>query len=186
MMIVEIDRHSTPLGEVTLATREGALCAMTFSERWPRVQAAVARRVGGLEPIDARDRAPLRARLDAYFAGDLAALDSIAVDVAGTEFQRAVWAALRRIPAGETRSYGDLARALATPSAVRAVGAANGANPVWLVLPCHRVVGSDGALTGYAGGLARKRWLLQHEGTLPDAHSLPSAKEPAEAQSALF
>ena len=103
-------------------------------------------------------------RLDEYFAGHLAVLDEIPVELNGTSFQQRVWNALRAIRAGTTSSYGSLARTIGAPSAVRAVGAANGANPVALIVPCHRVIGSNGSLTGYGGGLDRKRWLLQHEG----------------------
>ncbi|MCB1636104.1 MAG: methylated-DNA--[protein]-cysteine S-methyltransferase, partial [Xanthomonadales bacterium] len=91
------------------------------------------------------------------------ALDALPVRTAGTAFQREVWSALRQIPRGETRSYAQLATTIGRPSAVRAVAAANGANPISLIVPCHRVIGSDGSLTGYAGGLARKGWLLRHE-----------------------
>jgi len=107
--------------------------------------------------------AALRIALQAYFDGVPDALDGIDVATGGTAFQREVWAALRAIPAGTTVSYGELARRIGRPAAVRAVGAANGANPVGLVVPCHRVIGADDALTGYAGGLERKRWLLAHE-----------------------
>jgi methylated-DNA-[protein]-cysteine S-methyltransferase len=100
----------------------------------------------------------------AYFAGDLSAIERLAVVTGGTDFQREVWAALRRIPAGRTLSYGALATQLGRPKAVRAVGLANGANPIGIVVPCHRVIGADGSLTGYGGGLERKRWLLAHEG----------------------
>jgi O-6-methylguanine DNA methyltransferase len=102
--------------------------------------------------------------LEAYFDGDLGAIDTLPVETGGTELQRSVWAALRAIPAGETRSYGALAAQIARPTAARAVGHANGANPVGVVVPCHRVIGADGSLTGYAGGIERKRWLLAHEG----------------------
>ena len=105
----------------------------------------------------------MRAALQAWFAGDLRAFDGLSITTGGTEFQRRVWAALRDIPAGETRSYGQLAAAIGQPTAVRAVGLANGANPVGIVTPCHRVIGAGGALTGYAGGVERKRWLLEHE-----------------------
>jgi methylated-DNA-[protein]-cysteine S-methyltransferase len=115
------------------------------------------------------------ARLDRYFAGELTALDAIGVDPGGTPFQNRVWLKLREIPVGRTWSYADLARAVGRPRAVRAVGAANGANPIALVLPCHRVIGSDGSLTGYGGGLARKRWLLAHEGALREQRPLPLA-----------
>lgn len=99
----------------------------------------------------------------AYFGGDMRAIDSIELDPPGTPFQREVWAALRRIPAGTTTTYGRLAAALGRPGAGRAVGLANGANPVAIVVPCHRVIGASGALTGYGGGIERKRWLLDHE-----------------------
>jgi methylated-DNA-[protein]-cysteine S-methyltransferase len=112
------------------------------------------------------DPAQLRARLERYFAGDLSAFDGLVLDPGGTDFQRLVWGALREIPAGSTTSYADLARRIGSPSAVRAVGAANGANPIWLIIPCHRAIGANGDLTGYAGGLDRKRWLLHHEGAL--------------------
>jgi methylated-DNA-[protein]-cysteine S-methyltransferase len=101
--------------------------------------------------------------LEAFFAGELHAIDGLEVRTGGTPFQRRVWAALRDIPAGTTTSYGALARTLGRPDACRAVGLANGANPVVLVVPCHRVIGADGTLTGYGGGLERKRWLLAHE-----------------------
>jgi methylated-DNA-[protein]-cysteine S-methyltransferase len=103
-------------------------------------------------------------RLRRYFEGDLGALDGIAWRTGGTPFQRKVWQALTAIRPGETRNYGALAATIRCPSAVRAVGAANGANPISVVVPCHRVIGADGSLTGYGGGVARKRWLLLHEG----------------------
>ena len=115
-----------------------------------------------------RLHADVLARLAAYFDGDLGALDGIPVALAcGTPFQRQVWLTLREIPAGVTWSYAELARRIGRPSAIRAVGAANGANPVPIVLPCHRVIGTNGSLVGYGGGLDRKRWLLAHEGVAP-------------------
>jgi methylated-DNA-[protein]-cysteine S-methyltransferase len=98
-----------------------------------------------------------------YFEGELGALGELPLDARGTAFQQSVWEALRHIPIGETRSYGELARALGNPRAVRAVARANALNPIALAIPCHRVIGSDGELTGYAGGLPRKKWLLEHE-----------------------
>ncbi|MSR14826.1 MAG: methylated-DNA--[protein]-cysteine S-methyltransferase [Gammaproteobacteria bacterium] len=117
-----------------------------------------------------RQALPLASRraFDAYFAGELRALEHLAVRTNGTEFQREVWRALRTIPPGTTMSYGALAARLGRPKAVRAVGLANGANPIGIVVPCHRVIGANGALTGYGGGLERKRWLLVHEGVLLD------------------
>jgi len=101
--------------------------------------------------------------LSRYFDGECGVIDTVAVELNGTDFQKSVWQALRRIPCGSTISYAELARRIGAPAAVRAVGVANGANPVALVVPCHRVIGSDGSLTGYGGGLDRKRWLLDHE-----------------------
>ena len=107
--------------------------------------------------------ADLRAQLDGYFAGELREF-SLALAPAGTAWQQLVWAALMDVPYGETMSYGELAARVGRPSACRAVGAANGRNPISVIVPCHRLVGSNGSLTGYAGGLERKAWLLQHEG----------------------
>jgi methylated-DNA-[protein]-cysteine S-methyltransferase len=107
---------------------------------------------------------PVRRRLEAYVEGDIAAIDDIATETTGTPFQREVWGALREIPAGQTWSYAQLAAHIRRPAAVRAVGLANGANPIGVVVPCHRVIGANGALTGYGGGIERKRWLLRHEG----------------------
>jgi methylated-DNA-[protein]-cysteine S-methyltransferase len=101
--------------------------------------------------------------LDRYFQGDLAAIDFLSVKTAGTHFQREVWRALRTIPFGMTATYAKLARQIGRPRSCRAVGLANGSNPVGVVVPCHRVVGSNGALTGYGGGIKRKLWLLEHE-----------------------
>jgi methylated-DNA-[protein]-cysteine S-methyltransferase len=106
----------------------------------------------------------MTAALAAYFAGSVNAIDGLPTATGGTEFQRMVWRALRQIPCGETISYATLARRIGRPAAVRAVGLANGANPISIVVPCHRVIGSDGSLTGYGDGLERKRWLLAHEG----------------------
>jgi methylated-DNA-[protein]-cysteine S-methyltransferase len=118
---------------------------------------------GGVTLIEGRVPASVRKALDLYFAGRLDALDTIPVKTGGTDFQREVWAALRTIPAGRTLSYGGLAEQIGRPKAVRAVGLANGSNPIGLIVPCHRVIGADGSLTGYGGGIERKRWLLAHE-----------------------
>jgi len=107
--------------------------------------------------------ATLRQPLDAYFAGSLASLDALHCAAPGTTFQQRVWTTLRLIPPGTTWSYAELARAIGQPTAMRAVGAANGRNPIGIVVPCHRVIGANGTLTGYAGGLATKQWLLDHE-----------------------
>jgi methylated-DNA-[protein]-cysteine S-methyltransferase len=126
--------------------------------------------VSGRSPPTDASRAPDPAghstALRAYFAGELAALDTLPVAPEGTAFEHEVWRALRSIPCGSTWSYAQLARAIGRPAAARAIGLANGRNPIALVVPCHRVIGADGSLTGYAGGLHRKQWLLAHEGAL--------------------
>ena len=162
-MTLEIAEFRSPIGTLVLAVRDGRLAALEFAERWQDRRACLSQRLGGAELRRAADPAGVPSRLAAYFGGDLGALDAIAVDPGGTPFQRRVWAALRRIPPGETISYQALAHRIGASAAVRAVGAANGANPVGIVVPCHRVIGADGRLTGYAGGIERKRWLLAHE-----------------------
>jgi methylated-DNA-[protein]-cysteine S-methyltransferase len=164
--VIEIGEVDSPIGGVMAAVGDGRVSALCFADGWPRQQADLERRFGAIEWRPAADPAGVLTRLTAYFAGDLGALDPIAVDPGGTPFQQAVWQALRAIRPGETRSYGELARAIGQPHASRAVGAANGSNPVSLILPCHRVIGSDGRLVGYGGGLDRKRWLLRHEGVI--------------------
>jgi methylated-DNA-[protein]-cysteine S-methyltransferase len=160
-----LDRIATPVGTVLLVTDDdGAVRALDFDDYEPRMLRLLARHYGPVVLSPGASPAPVRAAIAAYFAGDRQALDGIVVRTGGTEFQRQVWAALRTIPAGETRSYGQLAAAIDRPKAVRAVGLANGSNPVGIIVPCHRVIGANGTLTGYAGGLARKTWLLAHEG----------------------
>lgn len=160
-------RMDTPLGELLVVTdAEGALRAVDWTEHEPRMRRLLAAQYRG-QPVALRDDpgpGPHHAALAAYFDGDLAAIDTLPVAARGTTFQRAVWDALHAIPAGETLSYGALAVRLGNPTATRAVGLANGSNPVGVVVPCHRVVGANGTLTGYGGGLHRKRWLLAHEG----------------------
>jgi methylated-DNA-[protein]-cysteine S-methyltransferase len=160
-----IGRRATPIGEAVLVWDAAArLRAFDWSDHEPRMRVLLARHYGAVRPTEAAVPAALAAALDAYFAGDLRALDDLACETAGTPFQRKVWAALRDIPAGRTESYGQLAARIGHPTAVRAVGLANGSNPISIVVPCHRVIGADGSLTGYGGGLDRKRWLLAHEG----------------------
>ena len=129
----------------------------------------LARYFKGVELVPRVDPLGMSGRLQNYFEGELSAFDGAPVDPAGDGFQRKVWLALREIPPGETISYGALAARLDNPTASRAVGMANSRNPIGIVLACHRVIGANGALTGYAGGLARKTWLLRHEGALPRA-----------------
>jgi methylated-DNA-[protein]-cysteine S-methyltransferase len=161
-----LDRLASPLGALSLVhDEEGRLRALDFEDHGARMMRLLARHYGAGRYTLGTGRAPatLGAPLAAFFAGDIAAIDAIAVATGGTDFQRRVWAALRRIPVGTTTSYGQLASALGCAGASRAVGLANGSNPVVVVVPCHRVIGADGTLTGYGGGLERKRWLLAHE-----------------------
>ncbi|MBA3812154.1 MAG: methylated-DNA--[protein]-cysteine S-methyltransferase [Caulobacteraceae bacterium] len=161
-MRLRLERRPSPIGTMLLVgDQEGALRALDFEDHEPRLHRLLARHYPGHELADGP--APAGPELDAYFEGDLTALAGIAVATGGTAFQRQVWAALRAIPAGATTSYGELAARIGRPGACRAVGLANGANPVGIVVPCHRVIGANGTLTGYGGGLPRKQWLLDHE-----------------------
>jgi len=159
-----IDTMSTPLGPaILIADEKGALRL----HAWEDPEATWRRRFrhdfGDAELVAGHDRFGHRTALQRYFDGEITALDTIPVAFTGTPFQQQVWQALRTIAGGTTLSYGALARRIGTPTAVRAVGLANGRNPIGVVVPCHRVIGSDGSLTGYGGGLRRKRWLLEHE-----------------------
>ena len=165
--VLLFDGLESPIGRVVLATFNETLVMVDFADNEPRYRGLLAKRFGAFQFEPARNPLGVTAKLEAYFAGQLAATGDIAVSTGGTDFQERVWAGLRRIPAGKTWSYLDLAKHVGSPSAVRAVGATNGLNPVSIVLPCHRVVGAGGSLTGYAGGLERKRWLLEHEGAKP-------------------
>jgi len=168
LLVFELERMPTPCGELLLASDcDGSLRALDWIDHEPRMRELLRQQYSNCAVrLTAVQRSASRARgvLEAYFAGDLAAIDTLTVRTGGTPFQRQVWATLRTIPPGTTLSYGALAARLNRPAATRAVGMANGANPVSIVVPCHRVIGADGSLTGYGGGLPRKRWLLEHEG----------------------
>ena len=154
--------HPSPIGPLTLVAEDGVLAAVYTAEHRGAPDPATR------GPADPRGLEAATEALDAYFAGALTTFD-LPLAARGTPFQERVWAALREIPYGSTASYGQLAAALGAPGASRAVGAANGRNPLSIVVPCHRVVGSAGAITGYAGGVERKRFLLaleaEHAGT---------------------
>jgi methylated-DNA-[protein]-cysteine S-methyltransferase len=161
----------SPVGELTLTAVGGVLTGVHMNEQRhiPKIQDGCERDDAGL--------AHVVTQLDAYFAGELTDFD-FAMEMRGTDFQRRVWAALCEIPYGETISYGELARRVGNPKASRAVGLANGRNPIAIVVPCHRVIGADGSLTGYGGGLERKVWLLGHE----TSHSSGSVRPGRQAQ----
>jgi len=164
---LRLDRLASPIGEVLLVTDEaGCLRALDFHDYEPRMLRLLRLHYGDQPLETGAAPAAIRAALDAYFAGAPAAPAAIRWATAGTDFQRQVWTALGHIPIGQTVTYAGLATRIGRPTAVRALGAANGANPVGIVVPCHRVIGADGSLTGYGGGIARKRWLLAHEGAL--------------------
>jgi methylated-DNA-[protein]-cysteine S-methyltransferase len=158
------DVLATPVGPLAIVADErGAMRMLSFdgeSERWRR---EFMRRFPGATLVRRRDPSGHASALKAYFAGDMEALERIPVVFGGTPFQNRVWRQLRRIPVGQTLSYGAIAKKIGEPKAVRAVGLANGANPIAVVVPCHRVIGSNGSLTGFGGGLPRKKWLLEHE-----------------------
>jgi methylated-DNA-[protein]-cysteine S-methyltransferase len=158
------DRLASPIGPLILLSDGEALRALVFEEYEDWLTRHLAQHYRDCEVVPARDPGGLGTRLAAYFAGALDVIDEIPVRLAGSAFQRAVWAALREIPVGTTTTYGALAKKLGKPpGASRAVGLANGANPVAIVVPCHRVIGAKDRLVGYGGGLARKQWLLAHE-----------------------
>jgi O-6-methylguanine DNA methyltransferase len=162
-----LSRLASPLGDLLAITApDGTLHALDFADFTDRLHRLFARHHPGASLTDGPAPPALAAALATYFAGDASALAAVPVARIGSAFQQRVWAALRAIPAGETRSYGQLAAAVGQPTASRAVGLANGANPIGIVVPCHRVIGAGGALTGYAGGVERKAWLLRHEGAL--------------------
>jgi methylated-DNA-[protein]-cysteine S-methyltransferase len=157
--------HDSPVGPLTLTSDEGKLISVEFERRSRSKQGARKHRNGsGERTTGVRDPTldAARKQLDAYFAGRLKSFD-LPLAPRGTDFQRQVWKALTRIPYGETTSYGAIARQVGEPGAARAVGAANGANPICIIVPCHRVIGADGSLTGFGGGLDRKRFLLSLE-----------------------
>ena len=163
------DRIDTPIGPMILLASDGVLLLLEFEDATDRVEREIRKRFGGAEITAQINPFGLSERIRRYFAGDLSAIEGLDTDGGGTGFQRRVWAELKRIPCGTTISYGELATRLGDKNAMRAVGLANGRNPIAIVVPCHRVIGADGSLTGYGGGVDRKKWLLAHEGALPGA-----------------
>jgi methylated-DNA-[protein]-cysteine S-methyltransferase len=163
--ILTLDRLPTPIGEIDLVTdADGRLRVLEFHDQPQRLARALRLHHRGQAVETGAAPPAVRDGLAAYFGGDLTALMTVPWAIGGTAFQRQVWNALVEIPPGEPTTYARLAERIGRPSAVRAVGLANGANPIAVVVPCHRVIGIGGALTGYGGGIARKRWLLAHEG----------------------
>lgn len=171
-MLLHYDEFQSPIGRILFASDSEAICALDFSGYETRMQSLLAKRYGASEFRRGSDPLDLGKALRDYFSGDLHAFDSTPVRTNGTPFQELVWKALRTVPAGSTWTYGQLALALNRPTSARAVGHANSLNPVAIIVPCHRVIGASSSLTGYAGGLERKQWLLHHEGVVSGALNL--------------
>jgi methylated-DNA-[protein]-cysteine S-methyltransferase len=171
MLTFYTDTIESPTGDLLIVTDDnGALRALEWTDLKGRMNRLLLRQYKNISIKMTERRAPeaVRTALLDYFNGNLYALDALETIAGGTDFQRSVWKALRDIPVGQTRSYRDIAIAIGNPKGVRAIGLANGANPIGIVVPCHRVIGANGSLTGYGGGMARKEWLLKHEGALSE------------------
>src|ERR1700759_3945064 len=163
-MHLRLSTYKSPMSSILLVTDEaGALRALDFVGYEARMNRLLRNHYGEYALTKGTPPARVVKELDAYFEGDMDALDRIPTATGGTPFQRSVWRALRAIKPGTTQTYGEIAARIKRPTASRAVGAANGANPIALIVPCHRVIGANGTLTGYASGLARKQWLLEPE-----------------------
>ncbi len=164
-----VDRMATPIGElIVIADGDGKLRTIDWTDHEARMKVLLDRYYGKgrytLTPK--RDPGGLTSAMRRYFKGEIGVLKDLPAATSGTDFQTSIWKALRKIKDGTTISYGELARRIGKPKAVRAAGLANGQNPISIVVPCHRVIGSNGSLTGYGGGLHRKQWLLAHEGVM--------------------
>jgi methylated-DNA-[protein]-cysteine S-methyltransferase len=164
MTTLFLSKFPSPIGTLLIVTNGDHLCALDYVDYQARMLTLLNARYEEVSLQETSPQQPILACLTDYFHGNLDAIAHIMVETRGTQFQQQVWTALRTIPAGTTLTYQTLATRLARPKAARAVGAANALNPIAIVVPCHRLVGVNGALTGYAGGLERKQWLLQHEG----------------------
>jgi methylated-DNA-[protein]-cysteine S-methyltransferase len=162
-MLLDYDEFESPIGRIVYASNGDGVCALGFEGYETRWGPMLQRRFGAVEFRPGKDAPRLKPLLRKYFDGDVHVLDLVNVSMDGSPFHMRVWRELRTIPAGETRTYGELAKKLGNPQASRAVGHANAVNPVSLIVPCHRVIGTT-SLTGYGGGLERKQWLLRHEG----------------------
>ncbi len=166
MHCFQTDRIATPIGDMILVARDGVVLLLEFEDKGDRLAREVKARFGDIDLQKAGNPFGISDYIRGYFDGDLQAIDGILTDGGGTNFESSVWTELRRIPCGSTISYGELAKRIGNPNAMRAVGLANGKNPISIVVPCHRVIGANGTMTGYGGGIHRKEWLLRHEGAL--------------------
>jgi methylated-DNA-[protein]-cysteine S-methyltransferase len=152
------------MGTMLLVSDGKSLCSLDFADYEARMMGLLQKRYESVELVESIDPQGFSSKIQAYLAGDFSAINNIPVNAGGTDFQHLVWGGLQKIPVGATLTYGELATQLGKPTASRAVGMANSLNPVAIVVPCHRVIGAKAKLTGYAGGLDRKEWLLTHEG----------------------
>ena len=166
MKTLESSIYKSPIGDIQLLIAEGKLCYMDFADNIDRMHRLLKRRFREYEIVEGADHRQMHKRLDRYFAGKPDAFNNVSLDAGGTAFQRKVWNELRKIPKGKTLDYSTLAKRAGNGKAVRAAASSNARNPVSIIIPCHRVIGKDGSLRGYAGGEHRKQWLLEHEGAL--------------------
>ena len=158
------DEITSPIGKVLIATLDDQLVALDFADYTERMHQLLMRRFGPFTLTRKRNPAGIATQVRQYFDGDLHAFDNVPFAMHGSPFQERAWQALRTIPPGTVATYAEQATRIGAPKAARAVGHANGQNPIAIAIPCHRVIGANRSLTGYAGGLDRKRWLLAHEG----------------------
>ncbi len=156
-------RYHSPIGEIITFYYDNILCHLDFTDCKPRWERLLRRRFSKLILEEVEIDREIKERLEAYFAKDPSAFDGIVMDTGGTEFQQCVWKALREVPFGKTETYSSMAEKIGKPKAIRAMAAANALNPISIIIPCHRIIGKDGSLTGYGGGLPRKKALLSHE-----------------------
>ncbi len=162
-MRLMVDEIESPLGTIRVVTESGIVCAVDYDDCHERMTRLLRNHYGLFEMIPSSMMSDAAIRLRAFFDGDVGAIESVKVSTNGTAFQKQVWSVLRSIPLGTTATYAWVANQIGNPKACRAVGLANGANPISVIVPCHRVIGANTKLVGYAGGLPRKEWLLHHE-----------------------
>ena len=160
------DSYTSPIGEIFIAVDDQSLVFLDFIDNRDRMEKLLGRRFVEFELVPMNNVLGIRDRLRRYFSGDWSAFEGIDLSTGGTDFQNRVWKSLRQIPAGRAISYDQLACDIEKPKAIRAAASANANNPVAIIIPCHRVIGKDGSLRGYAGGVDRKAWLLHHEGAI--------------------
>jgi len=163
---LQLDHIATPIGTLLLVADGAHMCSLDFADEEPSLLKLLQKRYGQVRLQPTTNPSGFSDLIRRYFAGDYRSIEAIPVSTGGTPFQQQIWHELRTIPPGTTATYGEIAAKVGRPRAYRAIGATNACNPIVIVIPCHRVIGADASLTGYGPGLARKQWLLQHEGTM--------------------